>query len=162
MKMRCALILCAQFYFFHPSFADEIFNPKNCEFTVSFPGKYDIQEIFSSTGQSIHMAKTTPGQPTKLSAECWPQQAISPQEYAKALSPKMADRGIKVHSVSLGKGYYGEIVTLAGSAGEGPDKYYIRFESFFGTISRLDLLVLEKSPVASKEHLAFRNSVRLK
>ena len=108
------------------------------------------------------MAKTPAGQPIKLSAECWPLQPITPQEYAKALSPKMAERGIRVHSLSLEKGYHGEIVTLAGVAGEGANKYYIRFQSFFGPKTRLDILILEKSSMASQDHLAFRNSVRLK
>lgn len=144
------------------SVSAEIFSPKNCDFSVSFPGKYEIREIFSATGQSTTLAKNPNGLPVKLSAECWPLQSISPQEYAKSLPPKMAERGIQVHSVNLANGNYGDIVTLAGSAGEGSDKYYIRFESFFGPRTRLDLLILEKSALASKDHLAFRNSVKIK
>lgn len=161
MSIRNVIATCV-FTYSSLSFSAETFTPTNCDFSVSFPGKYEIREIFSATGQSTILAKNPNGLPVKLSAECWPLQSISPQEYAKSLSPKMAERGIQVHSVNLAKGNYGDIVTLAGSAGEGSDKYYIRFESFFGPKTRLDLLILEKTALASKEHLAFRNSVKIK
>jgi len=144
------------------AFASEVFAPANCDFTVTFPEKYETREVMAATGQSIVMAKTKNGEPLKLSAECWPLQKISPQGYAKNLGPKMDERGIQVHSVSIDKGQYGDIVTLAGSAGQGVNKYYVRFESFFGKTSRLDLLILEKTAVPSKGNLDFRNSVRVK
>lgn len=140
----------------------EVFSPTSCDFSVEFPSKYETREIFASSGQSTVLAKNSNGQSTKLSAECWSLQAVTPQEYAKGLYPKMAQRGIQVHSVNIEKVNFGNIVTLAGSAGQGADKYYIRFESFFGPNTRLDLLVLEKSAMATKDHLAFRNSVRIK
>lgn len=142
--------------------SSEIFSPTNCDFSVSFPGKYEIREMFLPTGQSTSLATTPNGSPVKLSAECWPLQDISPKEYAKSLAPKMVERGVLVHSVNLTKGNYGDVVTLAGSAGEGSDKYYIRLESFFGPKTRLDLLILEKTPVASRDHVDFRNSVKIK
>lgn len=162
MRLRSCFALCSAAFICGTALASETFNPANCDFTVAFPGKYETREIFTATGQSTLLAKNPNGQAVKLSAECWPLQPISAQEYAKSLSPKMSQRGIQVQSVTLGKGNYGDVVTLAGTAGEGSDKYYIRFESFFGPKTRLDILILEKSAIASVEHLAFRNSVKVK
>lgn len=162
MVLQRLLILWAAFSFSATVSGAEIFSPADCDFSVTFPNKYETREIYAPSGQSTVLAKSPSGQPVKLSAECWPLQVITPQEYAKSLSPKMTERGVQVLSVNLAKGNYGDIVTLAGTAGQGADKYHIRFESFFGPKTRLDLLVLEKSSVASKEHLAFRNSVKIK
>ncbi len=157
-----SLILWAIFSLSKNVSGAEIFSPANCDFSVSFPNKYETREIFSQTGQSTILAKNPNGLPLKISAECWPLQAITPQEYAKNLSAQMAERGIKVHSVSIAKGNHGDIVTLSGVAGQGSEMYYIRFESFFGSKTRLDLLALEKSSIPSQDNLAFRNSVRIK
>lgn len=108
------------------------------------------------------MAKNPKGQAIKLSAECWPLQLIIPKEYAKVMALKMAERGIEVYNVILEKGNHGDIVTLRGTAGKDSNKHYIRFESFFGQKTRLDIVVIEKSPIPSKEHLDFINSVRFK
>lgn len=156
------IFFCVIFVFGTNTSGAEIFSPANCDFSVTFPSNYETREIFSPTGQSTKLAKNQNGQSLKISAECWPLQAITPHEYAKNLSAKMAERGIQVHSVNLSRGIYGDIVTLAGVAEQGSEKYYIRFESFFGTKTRLDLLVFEKSVIASQENLAFRNSVKIK
>lgn len=146
----------------NPAQAEALFSPTDCEFSVMFPGTYEQRQLFDSAGQSVVMAKTRNGEALKLSAECWPRHDIEPDEYAKRIAPKMADRGIRVHSVNVQQTDYGKVVTLAGAAGEGREKYFVRFVSHFGSKTRLDLLIIEKSAIASDGHLAFRNSVRTK
>lgn len=142
--------------------AAEVFSPKDCEFSVSFPSKFDTNTIFSPSGESTTQAKNPNGLPVKLSAECWPVQQITPADYAKSISKKISEKGIEVQNVIISKGNLGEIVTLTGIAGSEGQKYYLKFESFWGERTRLDLVVIEKTPIASKEHLLFRNSVRIK
>lgn len=145
-----------------PALASDVFAPANCDFSVSFPMQPETRDLIAPNGDKAILAKSPNGQPLKLSAECWPLQSVSTADYAASISKKLGERGFTVHSTSIAKGAVGDIVTVAGVAGEVPNKYHFRFESFFGPRSRMDMLIMEKSAYPSVGNLDFRNSVRYK
>lgn len=142
--------------------AGEYFSPSGCEFSVTFPGRYTTKELTAPDGSTTILAANPSGSLTKLSAECWPRGSISAREYAKNLGTKFNDRGVQTSSITLENNQNGEMVVFSGIAGEGAAKLHLRFISHFGQKTRLDLLIIDKKPVASAEHLAFRNSVQSK
>lgn len=107
-------------------------------------------------------AQSVLGGPTLLYAECWVRENITIDDYAEVIRPILIDRGFEVFSVSIRRDITGNVVTVAGAVGRHPKRFHVRFESFFGRKTRLDLLILEDEPVPTKEHVRFRQSVKFR
>lgn len=137
-----------------------VFAPDECEFSVQFPGQYELRKIFDHAGNEALLAKSPAGTEVKLHAECWPSAGLDPSVYSKGLVNKFTSRGWDVFGATIRDEPIGKVVTISASMRGDGDRFFLKFESFLGATSRFDISVLELAPFPSKSHLDFRNSVR--
>lgn len=153
--LLCLLLPCAS------TWADT-FSTAFCDFSVNFPGKYSIREMLSEDSAGV-AAVANATSDTRIAAECWPYIEKPPLDvYANAMQAEMKQRGFIINNVSIDQhsGVAPQVI-ISGRLKAGGETYHTTSISFMGQRSRLDLSIVERH-IASKEHMAFRSSVRLK
>lgn len=133
-----------------------------CDFSVDFPSKYSTREIYVK-GSTTIAAMTTTANNTWLEAECWPYiKQLSLHEYARESETEFRNRGIFIKNIVVNKdASIAPQVITSGRIQIGGENYHTTSVSFMGPRSRLDLNIVERE-IGSKEHSAFRNSVKRK
>lgn len=142
------------------SHSGELYSPANCEFTVEFPRKYEVKKIYLPSGETVLQASSKTRNDGRLGAECY-ISSISTDDFMKFILSDLTKRGVTVYNVQSRDHMGTETVVASGGLYIDGGLLYLKIVSYFGDISRLDLILVENE-IASKESLNFRNSVRLK
>jgi hypothetical protein len=142
------------------SFAQgQTFRDQRCDFSVYFPVPYETKSILKGAEEGV-LASARPNKSVKLSAECWPRENISTNDFMRHIEQGVQSQGFDVTAVTAEKRATGEVVTLVGRVNVQGRPVHLRIISHFGPRYRMDLRILDYNISGSKEQIDFRNSVR--
>ena len=142
------------------SWSGELYSPAGCDFSVTFPGKYQTKNIYLPSGKMVQQASCKTKDGGRLAAECY-DSSMDKEEFISFISEELRNRGASVYNVQPSSHMGIDTVVASGSIVTDENRLFIKIISYFGDNSRLDLIQIE-SVLSSKESLSFRNSVRIK